>query len=544
VKLTRFVRIQLIIFTIASVIGVSVMCYTYLQVPRLLGVGHLTVKLELPTTGGLYQFGNVTYRGVQVGKVTDLKVIGGRRVEATLSLDTSPRIPASSIARVRSVSAVGEQYVDLWPPNDAGPYLQDGSTITVSPDSMPQPAGPMLDKLSALVESVPTGNIGTLMDETNKAFNGAGYDFGSLIDSSTAMSNRLNDVSTQLKTLIDDSGPLLDGQNDSSDALRTWAQHLAGITGQIVDDDPQIRTLLRKTPSAATELTRLFDQVKPTLPVLLANLVTIGQIGVTYHPSIEQLLILLPPNVANVQSYLPGNNPTGMAIGDFAVSLSDPPACTVGFLPPSQWRSPADTTTIDTPDGLYCKLPQDSPIAVRGARNYPCMSHPGKRAPTVEICDSDKPYMPLAMRQHALGPYPLDPNLIAQGVPPDSRINSDNHLFGPVNGTPPPPDTPPASPDGSRPVGPPSGPDAAPTAQQPSLGPSVAAPAPGGGAPASGIAPSAYHPAAPAGSSVAIVHYDQRTGAYTAPDGRTYVDTNVTHAGGAKSWRDLVAGPT
>ena len=47
-------------------------------------------------------------------------------------------------------------------------------------------------------------------------------------------------------------------------------------------------------------------------------------------------------------------------------------------------------TDIDTPDGLYCKLPQDSPIAVRGARNYPCMDKPGKRAPTVEICESDQ----------------------------------------------------------------------------------------------------------------------------------------------------------
>ena len=75
-------------------------------------------------------------------------------------------------------------------------------------------------------------------------------------------------------------------------------------------------------------------------------------------------------------------------------------------------------------DGLYCKLPQDSPIGVRGARNYPCMGHPGKRAPTVEICNSDKPYEPLAMRQHVLGPYPLDPNLLAQGIPPDDRMNA------------------------------------------------------------------------------------------------------------------------
>jgi phospholipid/cholesterol/gamma-HCH transport system substrate-binding protein len=54
--LTRFVRIQLILFTIASVIGVSVMVFSYMQVPTLLGLGRITVKLELPATGGLYRF--------------------------------------------------------------------------------------------------------------------------------------------------------------------------------------------------------------------------------------------------------------------------------------------------------------------------------------------------------------------------------------------------------------------------------------------------------------------------------------------------------
>ena len=59
---------------------------------------------------------------------------------------------------------------------------------------------------------------------------------------------------------------------------------------------------------------------------------------------------------------------------------------------------------------------------VRGARNAPCMDKPGKRAPTVEICQSDEPYRPLAMRQHSLGPYPFDPNLVGQGVPLDDRV--------------------------------------------------------------------------------------------------------------------------
>src|SRR6185437_13101303 len=72
--MTRFVRNQLIIFTIASIVGVSVMLFTYMQVPTLLGLGRINVTMQLPAAGGLYNFANVTYRGVEVGKVTDVKL--------------------------------------------------------------------------------------------------------------------------------------------------------------------------------------------------------------------------------------------------------------------------------------------------------------------------------------------------------------------------------------------------------------------------------------------------------------------------------------
>src|SRR3569833_1815023 len=124
--LTRFVRNQLIIFTIASVVGIAVMVVVYMQAPTLLGFGRITVKLELPRTGGLYQFSNVTYRGVQLGKVTEVVPTRTGAV-ATLSLSSDPKVPADLQARVLSVSAVGEQYVDLVPRTDSGPYLQNGS---------------------------------------------------------------------------------------------------------------------------------------------------------------------------------------------------------------------------------------------------------------------------------------------------------------------------------------------------------------------------------------------------------------------------------
>jgi phospholipid/cholesterol/gamma-HCH transport system substrate-binding protein len=577
--LTRFVRIQLAIFTIVGIIGVIAMVLFYIQAPTLLGIGRMTVTLELPSTGGLYRFSNVTYRGVQLGKVTAVGLTP-TGAKATLSLSTSPKVPADLIAEVHSVSAVGEQYVDLRPRTDSAPYLHDGSVIAMRDTTIPQAVGPMLDQVSALVDTIPKTKLGQLLDESFQGFNGSGYDLGSLFDSTSQIADYSNGIADRTRTLTEDTVPLLDSQARTTDSIRTWARSLAGITDVFANDDSRVRTLLRNGPEAANEASRLLEQVKPTLPVLLANLTTIGQIAVTYHPSLEQLLVLLPDSVAIEQAAGPLNDPDGMAKGDFALTIDDPPICTVGFMPPSQWRSPDDTTDIDTPDGLYCKLPQDSPLSVRGARNYPCMGHPGKRAPTVEICNSDKPFMPLAMRQHVLGPSPIDPNLLSQGVPPDDRVTVNDRIFGPVEGTPLPPGavprgTPPGprgayGPPGSGYAAPPlpsSGPTLAPMSPMsadlasvapldvPSPGelpPPPAAPAPppppavpappdsaDGGQPQA--APSSFGGGAgKRAPSVAIARYDPHTGRYVGPDGKLYQRSDLATSKAPKTWQDML----
>jgi phospholipid/cholesterol/gamma-HCH transport system substrate-binding protein len=489
--LTRFVRTQLAVFVLAAIVGITIMVVQYIQAPTLLGIGRINVTLRLPEAGGLYRFANVTYRGVQIGKVTAVDVDRAGAV-ATLSLDSTPAVPADLRAEVRSVSAVGEQYVDLQPVRENGQYLRDGSVIPASATVVPQQVAPMMDNLSALITSIPKDKLNDLLDESFTAFNGAGYDLQTLAESTSRIARDSKAVADRTTALIEDTAPVLDGQVVSAEDLRTWSARLAGVADQLVANNPQIRQLLQTGPGAAQEVSALLHQVKPTLPVLLANLTSVGQVAVTYRPGLEQLLVLLPPASAFYQSAVGQNNATGIPVGDFRISVDDPPACTVGFLPPSSWRSPEDTTTIDTPDGLYCKLPQDSPIAVRGVRNLPCMDKPGKRAPTVAECRSDKPFQPLATRQHALGPYPFDPNLVHQGIPPDDRATRHDNLFVPP-GSPPPAQV-------------------APSAN--TTGPTRAGP------------------------SVAIARYDPQTGRVATPDGTAYQRSDLVAP--AATWKDLV----
>ena len=91
------------------------------------------------------------------------------------------------------------------------------------------------------------------------------------------------------------------------------------------------------------------------------------------------------------------NSPYKGAYIDFNLNLNLPSPGGTGFLPPQQMRSASAVDYPDRPAGeLYCRVPQDSTLDyVRGFRNIPCETRPGKRAPTVKMCESDDNYVPL-----------------------------------------------------------------------------------------------------------------------------------------------------
>ena len=116
-----------------------------------------------------------------------------------------------------------------------------------------------------------------------------------------------------------------------------------------------------------------------TQDVLAHHLECFGKLdlGITYRNDLEQLLVLLPPGIAILQGAGLANRNTKQAYKggylSFNLNLNLPPACTTGFLPPQQQRVPTDVDYPPRPPGnAYCRVPQDAPFNVRGARNIPC----------------------------------------------------------------------------------------------------------------------------------------------------------------------------
>jgi phospholipid/cholesterol/gamma-HCH transport system substrate-binding protein len=559
--LTRLTKIQLAIFAVVTVVCVGAMAIFYLHVPAAVGLGAYKVTADFKAGGGLYENANVTYRGVTIGRVESVG-LSNDGVVADMRLNTDTPVPENATATVKSVSAVGEQYIDLVPPKDASnTMLRDGSNIAVQNTAISTDISSLLTKADELVNSIGDSRVKDLLRETFKAFNGSGPELARLIQSSRLLVDEANTSYGQTTQLIDQAGPFLDSQIRSGDDIKSLADGLARFTSQVAHADPQLRSVLDTVPGATQAANTTFDGIRPTFPMLAANLANFGRIGVIYRKSIEQALVIFPALMAaliTVGGGLPADEGGKL---DFKVDLGDPPPCSTGFIPPPLIRSPADQTLRDLPTDLYCKTAQSDAAVVRGARNYPCQEFPGKRAPTIQLCRDPRGYVPIGTTPWRGPPVPYDtPITNGRNITPPNKFPN----------IPPGADYDPGPPVVQLPPGVPPGPGPAPNAPFPlpvppsDPGPPPApwpffapqdqvlppysrtppdAPAP----PADAPPPPAPLPAEapPQASGPASTTYDARTGVFVDPAGGTgvYADGMNNKVAPAETWADLMLDP-
>ncbi|CAN5317587.1 MlaD family protein [soil metagenome] len=414
--LNRQARIQLAIFTVIALVALTLMGVHYMKLPvKLAGVGHYSVSIELPATGGLYDSSNVTYRGTEVGRVDAVRLTDNG-VVAEMTLNSDIPIPSDLRAEVHSQSAIGEQYVELLPRSDSAPPLKDGDVIALADTSVPQNINDVLDAVKTGLEAVPRDNLKTVIDESYTAIGGLGPELTKIVSSTIELSNDARDNLDPLLALIDNAKPVLDSQTGTTAAIQGWASHVATVTRELQEHDDDVAGVLAHGGPALNEVRQLVERVQPTLPVVMANLASAGPVAVTYHDSLEQILVLLPQLVAIEQGALAANVNTDQdykgAYLSFNLNLNLPPPCNTGYLPAQQARNAA---LVDYPDRapgeLYCRVPQDSAFNVRGVRNTPCVTRPGKRAATVSECESDAQFTPLNNGFNWKG----DPNATSSG---------------------------------------------------------------------------------------------------------------------------------
>jgi phospholipid/cholesterol/gamma-HCH transport system substrate-binding protein len=345
----RKTKLKLVAFVALALLGISYLSFNYVGLDRvLLGTGY-EVAADFTDSGGIFVNAEVTYRGVAVGRVSDMKLVGDD-VRVVMSIDPdADRIPADATATVATRSAVGEQYVILRPQHDGGPYLKDGDVIPDDRTSIPIPVEQMLLHIDKLVGSIDEDNLRILVDELGKAFNGAGDDLGRLIDNGDLLLARAEQSLPQTLRLITDGQTVLDTQRESRSAIRQWAQDLRLVTDTLVEMDPDIRRIVVDAPNAGQELQSLVDEAGPGLGSLVRNLDILNRVAIPRLDALQQMFITFPDAVTGGFTVV-RRDEDGVLRSHFGFVLNagDPHACTTGYIPTTSTPSAGAVSNANT----------------------------------------------------------------------------------------------------------------------------------------------------------------------------------------------------
>ncbi|WP_300406182.1 MlaD family protein [Nocardioides sp.] len=367
--ITRRTRIQLIAFVVITLLGVSFVGARYARLDRLVRDDAYLVQAHFADSGGIFAGGEVTYRGVGIGTVDKL-VLTADGVDVYLAIQNEwDQIPTDSKALVGNRSAVGEQYVELQPQTDDGPFLEDESEIPRELTEIPIQTDQLLTNLSDTVSSVDRNALRTTVNALGEAFGGTGEDLQTILDTGSSFVMEADRNFEVTQRLIRDGNIVLNGQLASESSFRTFADQLSKFSGTLVDADPDLRKVIDDGSFAVNQLRGFIEDNRVELGSLLNNLVTTGEIVVDNLPGLQQVLVIYPYVVEGGFTVVSKSKDTGLFDAHFGMVITDTPVCLQGY-DPDERRPPTDGSREPMDEDARCSEPPAQSNA-RGSQNLP-----------------------------------------------------------------------------------------------------------------------------------------------------------------------------
>ena len=271
------------------------------------------VTIDLAETGGLYSGSGVSYRGVRVGAVRALDLTGDH-VTASIDLNPDAEVPADAAAIVRRLSPAGEQYVDLQPTRDGGPYLADGDRIAQARTRVPTSVAETLIGIDDLMTQVDDKALHTILIELHAAF-ARPDDLGRVVNASMDLVQTLDAVWPDMLRLLKNSKVVLASYEEQEGDLKKFARDFRKVANWLDDFDPTLRKGLKSFPGQTKQLQSFTDYVIAKIPPLLTEFDRLTLVFATHDPHLRELLKQFPLGFAGLTpSFVGGRLKTNLEL--------------------------------------------------------------------------------------------------------------------------------------------------------------------------------------------------------------------------------------
>ncbi len=265
------------------------------------------INVDLPTAGGIYPDAYVTYRGVEVGKVSALQ-LHQNGVVAVLAINHGTRIPSDVTASVRQLTAAAEQYMDLVPAgNDPpGAWLRPGAVIPPDRTSIPVSVGTLLNTVNTLVDSLNAQDVNTLSSALATGLRDEGGDLHSIIVDANTLVGALQSAIPGTTELINAGNTVLSTFDSTSNEFAQFSSNLNALSAQVKASNSALVALLQNGAAAGNTLNDFLGKYGNDTVGLINDLSTSTGVAYQRQDAIRALFEVLPLFATDVSETVSG----------------------------------------------------------------------------------------------------------------------------------------------------------------------------------------------------------------------------------------------
>lgn len=345
-----------------SLVATLAISVTYLLV-GVLHVRPLTssypLTIQLAESGGLLPNQDVTLHGVRIGSVESLTFTGDG-VNATVSVDSGVRVPASAAVRVSGLSPAGEQYLDFSAASDEGPFLSGGDVIARDRTAIPVTPAQLLTHADGVLAQVDPAKIERIKTELSLSAQGP-RKLTDIVDGGVFLLSTLDSVLPETVSALRNSRTVLSSAVDVNNGIAVTSRNLRSTLAGMNTMDGGYRKLIDQSPRVLAATDNLFTDNSDTMVQLLANLATNAHLSYVRVPALNALFPTYRGSA--LEAFISTMHEHGLWV---TADLYPRYACDYGTP-----RHPPSSADYPEPF-LYTYCRDDDPaVLVRGAKNAP-----------------------------------------------------------------------------------------------------------------------------------------------------------------------------
>jgi len=226
---------------------------------------------EFSDASGLRSGQFVRASGVEIGKVTSLKLVdGGRRARVSFTVDRSVPVYQSTTAQIRYLDLIGNRYLELKRGEGEGTnrVLPSGGFIPLSRTSPALDLDALIGGFKPLFGALDPERVNTIASALVNVFQGQGGTINDILDQTAQLTTQLGqrdqaigEVIKNLNIVLDTTvrhrqqfdqtvgnlEVLISGLKDHADPLAAGTAHISDAAGTVADLLQEDRALLHNT---------------------------------------------------------------------------------------------------------------------------------------------------------------------------------------------------------------------------------------------------------------------------------------------------------